>query len=475
MSILHPNSPFRRSLSTVFSFETAFVLYLFAGFYKSSEFLSRVPVDLTLLFLIVSVAAGGWVFWKRGYSLSRRALILVAAMAAFSGWVLLSLLWAPPTRYGLEKAIQFAVLNGWALAGAAVVMDGDRRRLRRFYGALLALAFLFALQAMRVYLPHRDVRSYIVLGASYQTVGRLVGLGFVVALAASFSKNSRRWRTWLLLALSLLFFFVLLIVGARGPFVAAALTTVLILVLVQRQLPLKFLFIAALAILYLAGSLWMGPSLRTMYRFNVILAHEVGWELPGAQPSPTPLPTVQPTPAPKPSTPTAQSSPTAGGETAKAATTRPATPSPAKPKPTPRPRIPSPKDIPNKSVELRQERFANAWRLWLSAPLIGAGAGSFAYYYPADQLRVYPHNIILEILSELGLVGIVLWLAMLVIAFRGFVKKGVCRRSLSIIALGFFTFTIMNAMISGDIVSNRHVFTALGLLVATSDLWANES
>jgi len=96
------------------------VLYLFAGFYKASDALRWIPVDLTLAFLIVSAAAGGWVFWKRGFSVSRQAWMLVAAMAAFSGWVLLSLLWAPPTRYGMEKAIQFAVLNGWALVGAAL-------------------------------------------------------------------------------------------------------------------------------------------------------------------------------------------------------------------------------------------------------------------------------------------------------------------------------------------------------------------
>jgi O-antigen ligase len=125
-------------------------------------------------------------------------------------------------------------------------------------------------------------------------------------------------------------------------------------------------------------------------------------------------------------------------------------------------------------VELRQERFIDAWKLWLTAPLTGAGAGSFAYHYPANQLRVYPHNMLLELLSELGVIGLALWTVMLVIAFGGFIKRGGWRRSLSVVVLGFFTFAIANAMISGDIVSNRHVFTSLGLLVATSALWIKE-
>ncbi len=465
----------RRAFAAIFSFETAFVLYLFAGFYKASDYLAWVPVDLTLVLLLVSLAAGGWVLWKRRFASTRRAWLLVAAMAVFSTWVLLSLLWAPITRYGQEKALQFAVLNGWALAGAALVLDGDKGRLTRFYGALLALALIFSLETMRVYLPHMDVRSYRVLGSAYQAIGRLVGLGFVVALAAFLSRGHRTWQRWAYLTLALLYFFVLLFVGARGPFIAAMLAMALVLILARGQIRRKLLFLAALGVIYLVGSLWMGPSLRTMYRFNVILAHEVGWELPGAQPTPTLAPTPTPPPTPTPKVATTQPTAIAESRTPDAAAASPASPTPVQPKPTPRPRIPSPKEIPNKSVEMRQKGFVNAWRLWLRAPLFGAGVGSFAFYYPADQLRVYPHNMVLEILSELGVVGVGLWLVLFWLALGGFIKRGGWRKPLAIVALGFLTFTLINAMISGDIASNRHVFTALGLLVATGDLWMAES
>ena len=124
---------------------------------------------------------------------------------------------------------------------------------------------------------------------------------------------------------------------------------------------------------------------------------------------------------------------------------------------------------------MRREGFGNAWKLWLTAPFSGTGAGSFAYFYPADQLRVYPHNMVLEILSELGLVGFLLWSGLLFMAFRPFVKAGKWRLTLSTIAIGFFLFTFVNAMLSGDLTSNRHFFTGLGLLVATSDLWMSKT
>ena len=474
----HPR--FRSALTTFFSFETLFVLYLFAGFYKGSEFLEWVPIDLTLLMLVGSVAAGTYVFWRRGFSLSQPALALIITMAAFAGWVLLSLLWAPTTIYGKEKAIQFAILNGWALAGAAIVIDGDEQRLKRFYGFVMGLAFLVALETMRVYLPHKDVRSYQVLGSSYQTVGRLVGLGFLVAVAAFFDEKKSVWRSSVFLILSSGFFWVLLFVGARGPFLAASLAMLLILALMRVSVSKKALFVSVLAGVYIISTMTMGPSLRTMYRFNVILAHEVGWQLPGIQPTPTTAPTRIPTAVStrkSPVIPSATLTPRAVATVIKtktapeATSARPAKPTPSTPTSKPKPRIPAPKEIPNKSVEMRQKRFFDAIRLWLAAPLIGVGVGGFAFYYPADQFRVYPHNMILEVLSELGIVGIALWLVMFAVAFWSLAMVHRWQMPMVIIALGFFTFAFLNAMISGDIVSNRHVFTALGLLVATSGLW----
>ena len=454
-----PSSLFRRLISSIFSFETGFGLFLFAGSFKSSEYLNWFPIDLTLFFFIASFLTGAWVFWKRGFSVSRQAWLLLGATMLFAGWVVLSLLWAPFTQYGVQKAIRFAILNVWALAGAAVILDGQRERLNRFYGVIIVLALFFAMETMRVYLPHRDVRSYAVFGATYQHVGRLVGLGFVLAVAAFLCRHDHKWFTAGLLVISTMFFFVLLFVGSRGPFLAAMLVMALILLLTEASFAKKALFVSLLIIIYLAGTITMGPSLRTMYRFNVILAHEAGWQLPGTVPTPTPSPTPKPKPSKKPT---------------QAAVSKPAPAATPAPRPTPKPRIPTPEEIPNESIEWRKTRFTNALRLWLTTPLIGAGIGSFAYFYPADQFRVYPHNMILEVLSELGVIGLFLWLGMIAIALSGLFKTQQWREPMVIMALGFFTFTFLNAMISGDIVSNRLLFTSLGALVATTGLWKSK-
>jgi len=196
----------RKCLLSFFSFETVFVLYLFAGFYKADDRLAWIPVDLTLLFFVLSLSTGGWVLWRRGFATAPDSLGAVGAMALFAGWMLLSLLWAPPSRYGHEKAVRFAVLNGWALAGAALVIGGERRRLRRFFYAVLALALIFSLESLRIYLPHQDLRFYHVFGATYQTVGRVVGSGLVMAAGLFFDSDNERWTNGLLWVAELLFF-----------------------------------------------------------------------------------------------------------------------------------------------------------------------------------------------------------------------------------------------------------------------------
>lgn len=53
----------------------------------------------------------------------------------------------------------------------------------------------------------------------------------------------------------------------------------------------------------------------------------------------------------------------------------------------------------------RLQMYSEAVQLFLKQPLFGAGLGSFEHYgsYP------YPHNLVLEIAAEMGLVGLLLW------------------------------------------------------------------
>lgn len=97
-------------------------------------------------------------------------------------------------------------------------------------------------------------------------------------------------------------------------------------------------------------------------------------------------------------------------------------------------------------------------------PLFGHGFGSWPIVTGAPEAR-WPHNILLEILTELGLTGLVLF-AML-IAVPLFYKRNHLI-SAQLLLLSLFTFALLNSFISGDLSANRYLFATVGLLAGRS-------
>lgn len=58
----------------------------------------------------------------------------------------------------------------------------------------------------------------------------------------------------------------------------------------------------------------------------------------------------------------------------------------------------------------RYPMWVFAWESFLDKPLIGHGIGSFGLHFLNIDMRAYPHNLVLEILFESGLVGLALLL-----------------------------------------------------------------
>jgi hypothetical protein len=104
--------------------------------------------------------------------------------------------------------------------------------------------------------------------------------------------------------------------------------------------------------------------------------------------------------------------------------------------------------------------YLRALNLFLQHPVLGSGLGSF--YHPEELLsQKYPHNIILELLSETGLVGLIVSFSLIIFHLH---KE---RISINYILLNkslFFVIWIaffLRAMISLDLGSNIVVFTSI--------------
>jgi O-antigen ligase len=66
----------------------------------------------------------------------------------------------------------------------------------------------------------------------------------------------------------------------------------------------------------------------------------------------------------------------------------------------------------------RIDRWVLSWQFWLKQPLFGGGVGSWPILFNGLDEVNYPHNLILEVLVEFGLIGLLLLAAMAFPAVR---------------------------------------------------------
>jgi O-antigen ligase len=89
----------------------------------------------------------------------------------------------------------------------------------------------------------------------------------------------------------------------------------------------------------------------------------------------------------------------------------------------------------------------------------GLGIGSFGIVYDGVDERQYPHNVILEIWFELGIIGVTLFAILLLLYFK--------KIRLNLNFLLIFIFLFLNSMKSYSLVDSRVMFGILSILILT--------
>jgi O-antigen ligase len=118
----------------------------------------------------------------------------------------------------------------------------------------------------------------------------------------------------------------------------------------------------------------------------------------------------------------------------------------------------------------RDVLFTQATDLFRAHPLLGVGTGGFAAFQPIEK---YPHNLVLETASELGVVGVLLLVAVVVSAFASLAWAWKARderlRGQVSLAAALLVMALVNAGFSGDITANSRIWFFVGL--ATGIAW----
>ena len=350
-------------LGHLLSFEAAFVLFIYSNEIKIALPLP-LPVDETVLFAL-AVGSGALVLWREGLCLRGLPVVGAACSSSPGRW---RARLGRPRGFWSTRASPTCSPTMFCIVAGACIVAGRRERVVRLFA--LALASLMALYGLYIFAAYGDFRRWSgwedIERRAYLAFGHTVANGAGIACVAIAARlGSVKQALGAMLFAAAVF---LLVGGGRGP------------------VPGR-------------GAGGAGRSLAPVRR----APSAAGSSCRGTPRWPSscwrsPLPTLPTWSPPAKMTTTL-------ARFAKLASQA--------------------EDTTAVQGPNRFEYWAAAWRFWLQAPFLGHGLNSFSVLLRGGRELEgsHPHNIVLQILAELGLVGLFLfglfvWLAARHASFR---------------------------------------------------------
>jgi len=393
----------KKLIQTLFSFESAIVLFLFAGQYKADPRFAWFPIDITLFWFVFTLALGAKIILTREEKIGRANLIILLILLSIIAYASTSLLWSPSQSYGFQKLAFLSTLSLWSMAASSLIISSNLIRVEKLFKVIFIFSLWFSLETT-IYLIHAKSSSGFVeiLGGNYLGVGRVVGIGSLISLFGMTFSKKIVLKIFLFLV-SIFTLFLLLAIGGRGPLIAVLLSSQVLVWVNVKMLKIRILHISkkiipmlSLTILGMVGIAFMfsqGYLTTTLNRILVLFEPGMG-----------------------------------------------------------------------RSASTRLQYYSAAIEQWIHQPLWGNGLGSWPVLYGSGDIRGYPHNIFLEFLSEMGLLGTAIFSLLLVYSFScvtDFRKRH--DKNFSVLVLMLLVYALVNSMISGDISDNRFLFFVIGL------------
>jgi O-antigen ligase len=330
----------------------------------------------------------------------KKSLPVVFAMVCLVAWLWVGLAWSPSRIYASDKAFQMTTLALWALIAGAVIIAPSPERLRRLFTAVLLLALWGGVDAVLAYVETGG--TYRITTVEGEETGAHLVLGRIAAPGALVALAA-----WLYSRgrptgwLYLGLFLGLCFVLAIGGGRGALLSATLPL-LIPIALSVRL-------------------TLRKIRVFRAMLSVMVLLLL-------------------------------AAGALALYATTSGQ-------------RLATFDRLERLAEEnTRAQFYVEFAQIWPQAPLVGHGTGSWPLLVGRPDQTSYPHNLFLELLVENGIVGLILFLAVLAVGLRPVSLARLRRDPQALCAVMLFLGALTNAMTSGDLPGNRAVFMMLGVL-----------
>lgn len=110
----------------------------------------------------------------------------------------------------------------------------------------------------------------------------------------------------------------------------------------------------------------------------------------------------------------------------------------------------------------RVSLYSKAIELFMQNVFLGCGIGNYFYQY-AEFTFTYPHNIILEFMCELGIIGFMFFALFIYYVIKNILEK--YKNSNISILIMLFIMYLLNAMLSGNNVLDNFQFYILGTMI----------
>jgi O-antigen ligase len=123
---------------------------------------------------------------------------------------------------------------------------------------------------------------------------------------------------------------------------------------------------------------------------------------------------------------------------------------------------------PESSSEIRMRLSKMAVAAFSDRPIFGLGIGGFRRYYYGESEISYPHNLLLEILAEEGLIGLSAFLLFLMLVVKGINRAARATSNRFIVLLWVLVFLLSTSLISGNLDDGRVLFMWCGVSLAVS-------
>jgi O-antigen ligase len=400
------------AIGQILSFEFAFVLFLYSNELKLMLRGFPFPVDETVLFGVLAVGAGAIVVYREGIYL--RGVPVLAAAFLFIAYATVTVSWTPSRILWKESLAYLYTFTLFSVLAGACIIANRRERAVRFFAFALGVALLMAAFGLGVYIRFGDFRRWAgwqdLEGRAYLAFGHTVvnGAGIAIAIAIFSRLGSVRQAAGALMFAACGFF--LLVGGGRGPFLGAVVAALVALAtrppaVGRGRIELPYATVAATAMFalfvgYVGYLVATGGSTTTLNRFARVFSD------------------------------------VESGNT----------------------RYLSGAD--------RLQYWQAAWAYFTSAPVFGHGLNSFSVMFRqgAERAGSHPHNIFLQILCEMGVVGLAFWLVFFWTAFRNASFRRLRRDPLMVCVVLFLITSSMSALFGRDIVGVRKFFFAVSLM-----------